>query len=135
MEYQIDLVIDTSALVAIILNEPDAPQFFERILNAKKPVLSAVGKVETLMVILARGQNLGRDSFDFTLKTLGVGIAVIDDFLAELAVKFFLNYGKGRHKAQLNFGDCFSYALAKQLNVPLLFKGNDFSQTGVMIAL
>ena len=133
MVYPVDLVVDTSALVAILLNEPDGPLYFKRIASAQA-VLSAVGKVETLMVMLSRAPDEGRERFDFTLERLGVGIVGIDDRLAEIAIAAFLHYGKGRHPAKLNFGDCFSYALAKRLNVPLLFKGDDFSQTDIRSA-
>ncbi len=68
------------------------------------------------------------------LEKLGVGIIGIDDRLAEIAIAAFLHFGKGRHPAKLNFGDCFSYALARLLNVPLLFKGEDFSQTDIRSA-
>ena len=136
MDCPAELVVDTSALVAILLHEPDGALYFERI-AASRAVLSAVGKVETLMVVLSRAPNPdeGRKCFDFMLETLCIGIAAVDDSLAELALSAFLRFGKGRHPAKLNFGDCFSYGLAKQLDVPLLFKGDDFSQTDVRSAL
>lgn len=134
MAYPADLVVDTSALVAILLNEPDGSTYFNRIASARA-VLSAVGKVETLMVLLSRAPDEGRERFDFTVKTLNVAIVEVDDRLAESAIEAFLRYGKGRHPAKLNFGDCFSYALANCLNAPLLFKGNDFSQTDIRSAL
>ena len=86
------------------------------------------------MVMLSRAPDEGRERFDFTLERLDVGIVGIDDRLAEIAIAAFLHFGKGRHPAKLNFGDCFSYALAKRLNVPLLFKGEDFSQTDIRSA-
>jgi ribonuclease VapC len=136
MDCPADLVVDTSALVAILLHEPDGALYFERI-AASRAVLSTVGKVETLMVVLSRAPDPdeGRKRFDFMLATLRIGIAAVDDPLAELAISAFLRFGKGRHPAKLNFGDCFSYALAKRLDLPLLFKGDDFSQTDVRRAL
>lgn len=134
MDFPVDLVVDTSALVSILLNEPDGPRYFKRIAGTRA-VLSAVGKVETLMVVLSRAPGEGRKRFDFTINKLGVRIAEVDDDLAEAAIAAFLCYGKGRHPAKLNFGDCFSYALAKRLNVPLLFKGDDFSRTDIRSAL
>lgn len=97
-------------------------------------MLSAVTKVETLMVVLSRAPDEGRERFDFALERLGVEILGVDNRLAVVAIAAFLKYGKGRHAAKLNFGDCFSYALAKRLNVPLLFKGDDFSQTDIRSA-
>ena len=134
MAYPVDLVIDTSALVAILLNEPDGSKYFKHIASSQA-VLSAVGKVETLMVVLSRAPDEGRERFDFLPERLGIVIVGVDDRLAELAISAFLRYGKGRHPAKLNFGDCFSYALAKRFNVPLLFKGNDFSHTDIHRAL
>ena len=87
------------------------------------------------MVVLSRAPDEGRERFDFLLERLGIVIVGVDDRLAELAISAFLRYGKGRHPAKLNFGDCFSYALAKRFNVPLLFKGNDFSQSDIHSAI
>lgn len=134
MAYPVDLVVDTSALTAILLHEQDGSWYFNRIAGMRA-ALSSVGKVETLMVVLSRAPNEGRERFDFTLKMLGIEIVEVDDDLAETAIAAYLRYGKGRHPAKLNFGDCFSYALAKKLNVPLLFKGNDFAQTDIRSAL
>ena len=134
MAYPVDLAVDTSALVAILLNEPDGSMYSKHIASSQA-VLSAVGKVETLMVVLSRAPDEGRERFDFLLERLGIVIVGVDDRLAELAISAFLRYGKGRHPAKLNFGDCFSYALAKRFNVPLLFKGNDFSQSDIHSAI
>jgi len=129
MGYSIDLAIDTSALAAILLQEPEAGQFLRILSSAGNLAISAANKAELLIVVRSR---LGTDGIAKALELLAMyGIAVIpvDDADAELAANAFERFGKGRHPAGLNFGDCFSYALANRLNVPLLFKGNDFSKT------
>lgn len=137
MDCPVDLVVDTSALVAILLGETDGPIHFRRIAQSRHPVLGVVSKMETLMVVLSRTPNPveGRERFDYALTKLGLRIADADDGLVELAIEAFLRFGKGRHPAKLNFGDCFSYALAKRLDVPLLFKGDDFPHTDIRCAL
>ena len=137
MDCPVDLVVDTSALVAILLGETDGPVHFGRIVQSRHPILGAVSKMETLMVVLSRAPNAteGRERFDYALARLGLEIADVDDPLVELAIAAFLRFGKGRHPAKLNFGDCFSYALAQRLDAPLLFKGDDFPQTDIRCAL
>ncbi len=125
------LVLDTSAVAAILFNEPEARAFFERIRKADAIWLSSVSKVETMMVLTARFNALAAPKFAGFCDMLSVCIAPIDDGLADLAIEAFLRFGKGRHPAGLNFGDCFAYALAKKLDAPLLFKGNDFSRTDI----
>ncbi|MGZ8243634.1 type II toxin-antitoxin system VapC family toxin [Methylomagnum sp.] len=137
MDCPAGLVVDTSAMVAILLGEPDGPIHFGRIAQSCRPIFGAVSKMETLMVVLSRAPNPteGRERFDYTLTKLGLHIADVDDSLVELAIAAFLRFGKGRHPAKLNFGDCFSYALAKRLDAPLLFKSDDFPLTDIRCAL
>lgn len=137
MDCPVDLVLDTSALVAILLGEADGPVHFGRIAQSRRPILGAVSKMETLMVVLSRAPSAieGRERFDYALARLGLEIANVDDPLVELAIAAFLRFGKGHHPAKLNFGDCFSYALAQRLDAPLLFKGDDFPQTDIRCAL
>ena len=125
------LVIDTSAIIAILFNEAEASSFFEQIREAEVVWLSSVSKVETMMVLTSRFNDLAVPKFAGFCDMLSVRIAPIDNELADLAVSAFLRFGKGRHPAGLNFGDCFSYALAKKLDAQLLFKGNDFSRTDI----
>ncbi len=125
------LVLDTSAVIAILFNEPEARALFERIRAADAVWLSSVSKVEAMMVLAGRFNALAAPKFAGFCKMLSVGIAPIDDDIADLAIAAFFRFGKGRHPAGLNFGDCFSYALAKKLEAPLLFKGNDFSRTDI----
>lgn len=132
MDSAIDLAVDTSALVAILLNEPECDSFLRTLSASGRIGISAVNKAELLMVILSR---LGEEGVARTLDLLAMyGIQVIsaDDGCADLAAEAFAKFGKGRHPAGLNFVDCFAYALAKRCEVPLLFKGNDFSRTDIV---
>lgn len=124
------LAVDTSALVAIVLGEPDAEQLASVLAaSAGDLVISAASVVEAGIVAEARlGPDGGRD-LDELLAVLAVEIVPVDTEAATLARHAWQRFGKGRHPAALNFGDCFSYALAQQRAVPLLFKGDDFAQT------
>jgi len=129
------MVIDTSSLICILLGEPEAEQYAQRLAATEINVMSAVTWLETLLVITARRGEVGSASLAELLDLVGVIIVPVDAELAQIAYCAWLTYGKGRHPAGLNFGDCFSYALAKHRHEPLLFKGNDFSQTDILIAL
>jgi len=123
------MVIDSSVLIAVLLLEPDAEQFLHQLIDADDLYISAVSLVETAMVIEYKKGQTGADKLDELLAELTPTIVEFDQKQAALARSAWREYGKGRHPAKLNFGDCCSYALAKHLNKPLLFKGNDFSQT------
>ena len=126
------MVLDTSALVAILREEPEGHAFEKRLALANDPVISAASLFECSMVQarFARGlQNL-----DDLLLASGIRVAAVDVAQAHAARDAWLRYGKGRSSAGLNFGDCFSYALAKTTGRPLLFKGDDFAQTDVTLA-
>ncbi len=123
------MVVDSSALIAVLLMEPDAEQFLNQLIDADELYISAVSLVETAMVIEYKKGQTGADKLDELLAELTPSIVAFDQNQAALARTAWREYGKGRHPAKLNFGDCCSYALAKHLNKPLLFKGNDFSQT------
>ncbi|PQJ96857.1 type II toxin-antitoxin system VapC family toxin [Chromatium okenii] len=127
------MVIDTSSLICILLGEPEAEQYAQRLAVTEINVMSAVTWLETLLVITARRGDVGRESLAELLDLVGVVIVPVDAELAQIAYRAWLTYGKGRHPAGLNFGDCFSYALAKHRHEPLLFKGNDFSQTDILM--
>jgi ribonuclease VapC len=124
------IVVDTSALVAIVLGEEAA----ERILDALRDheaVVSAVSWVEAQIVVEARqGPDAARDLQLLVEATID-HIVPVDEVHAGAAVSAWRRFGKGRHPAALNFGDCFAYALARLDGVPLLFKGGDFAQTDV----
>ncbi|HEX7291038.1 MAG TPA: type II toxin-antitoxin system VapC family toxin [Conexibacter sp.] len=123
------IVIDTSALVAILREEPEGLAFEKRLALANDPLISAATLFECSTVQARFDQGL-RDLDDFMLAT-GIRVAAVDVAQAHAARDAWLRYGKGRSPAGLNFGDCFSYALAKTTGRPLLFKGDDFAQTDV----
>lgn len=127
------MVVDSSVLISILLMENDAEQFLNQLIDAEELFISAVSLVETAMVIEYKKGQLGADKLDELLAELTLTIVEFDQQQASLARTAWREYGKGRHPAKLNFGDCCSYALAKHLNKPLLFKGNDFSQTDLAI--
>jgi ribonuclease VapC len=128
------MIIDTSALVSILDQEAEAERLVRAIAAASERMLSAANLVETGIVMqVRRGDEAARD-LDLLLAKLKIDIIPVSGKQANLARKAFQHYGRGRHPAKLNFGDCFAYALAKDSSVPLLFKGSDFSQTDIMIA-
>jgi ribonuclease VapC len=126
------MIVDTSALVAILTREPEREGFLD-VLGRNEPVLPATCLVELSMVLSSRNPSLGATFVDGFLASFKIDIVSITPELARAARSAFFVYGKGRHAAGLNFGDCFSYALAKELDVPLLFKGTDFSKTDVRL--
>ncbi len=129
------MVVDTSALVCILLAEPEAEDFARVIANAPENVISGPTWVEASMVITARLGNDGHDLLVELLERSSVAIVPCDESLAQAAYDAWLKYGRGRHAASLNFGDCFSYALAKQRAEPLLFKGDDLAKTDIIAAV
>jgi ribonuclease VapC len=126
------MVVDTSALVAILREEPEGNAFEERIALAHDPLISAATLFECSMVQAKFAQGL--EDLDDLLLSAGVRVAAVDVAQAHAARDAWLRYGKGRSPAGLNFGDCFSYALAKTAGRPLLYKGDDFAQTDVVAA-
>jgi ribonuclease VapC len=129
------IVVDSSVVVAILRREPDAPTWIDVIDRTSKALMSIVSFVETSMVIYGRRFDAAPGDIASLLGSLGIEIVPITLEQGELAVTAFLRFGKGRHRAALNLADCFSYALAKVHNAPLLFKGNDFSKTDLLSAL
>ena len=128
------MVIDTSVFVAILLKEPDAAAFKRTVLSAPLRLAGAVSKLESSMVIIGRFGATGLGSLDRLLAELNVTIVPFDEHQADIARAAFARYGKGRHPAELNFGDCAAYALAMAEAEPLLFKGTDFGATDVEAA-
>lgn len=128
------MVIDTSAIVAIAFNEPEAEAFETKIVDAPRRFMSAATILELSIVIEACLGDAGASELDLWLHKAGVEIVPVDTDQIAIARRAWRNFGKGRHPAALNYGDCFSYALAKTRGEPLLFKGDDFSRTDIEAA-
>jgi len=126
------MVIDTSALLAILQDEPERRAFNEAIEAADHRAISTATLVETSIVVEARYGAEGLRDLDQLLSRAQIEVVPFDVEQAHAARRAFSLYGKGRHAAGLNFGDCFPYALAKVLNAPLLYKGLDFAQTDLV---
>ena len=127
------MVIDTSALLAIFLAEPERVRFLDLIIHSESRIISAANALETGIVLEARrGEAAGRE-FDLFSVRLNLQIAPVDAEQLEVARSAWRRYGKGRHPAALNFGDCFAYALAKIVEEPLLAKGTDFAATDIQV--
>lgn len=127
------MVIDTSALIAIFLGEPERKRFLELIVEAPTRLISAANALETGIVLEARrGEAAGRE-FDLFLVRANLKVVPVDSEQVEIARSARRKYGKGRHPAGLNFGDCFAYALAKSSDELLLVKGEDFTQTDIEV--
>ena len=127
------MVIDSSTILAILQNEPERHGFNVAIAAADQRLLSAASLLELSIVIGVRYGSDGQTDLDRFLNTAEIEIISVDRGQAELARLAFAQFGKGRHRDALNFGDWFSYALAKWLDQPLLFKGDDFCHTDVLL--
>jgi len=128
------MVIDTSAIVAILLDEPERQAFAEAIEATERRLLSAANFVEASMILESRHGADGVRALDRLLGVASIEVVAVDAPQALVAREAFREFGKGRHAAGLNFGDCFAYALAKSLAEPLLCKGSDFAKTDVLSA-
>ncbi len=125
------MVIDTSAVAAILFDETDAGVLERRIADDPVRLMSAGTFIETAIIVEARLGDAGAREFDLWLQRADVEIVPVDSEQAEAARRAWRRFGKGRHLAGLNYGDCFSYALAITRDETLLFKGTDFSKTDV----
>ena len=125
------MIVDTSALVAVLRREPEADRFIELLLAASEARISA-GTLLEMRIVAERDR--GTEELSELLETLGVEIVPVDARQVDLAFDGFRRFGKGRHPAGLNFGDLFAYALARALGEPVLFKGDDFAQTDIEAA-
>jgi len=129
------MILDTSALAAIFFGEPELELYVQVIHDAERCRISAANFVELSMVVEGQiGPEAGRQS-DVFFRRAEIVIEPVTVEHAHLTRQAFLDFGKGRHPARLNFGDCFAYALAKATGEPLLFKGEDFSKTDVRAAV
>jgi len=129
------MVIDTSALLCVLLDEPDAETFRQAIAADPVRLVSAASLLETSIVIESRVGDSGGRELDLMIHRARIDVAAVTVEQVEVARHGFRAFGKGRHPAGLNFGDCFAYALSRTSGEPLLFKGSDFSRTDVRPAL
>ena len=125
------MVIDTSAIIAVLLDEANAAGIAQAIETGSPRLLSAANLVEASMVIESRKGEAGGRELDLLLYRAGIEVVAVDQDQAEVARLAWRQFGKGRHPAALNYGDCFAYALAKTRRLPLLFRGDDFAQTDI----
>jgi ribonuclease VapC len=125
------MVIDTSALLAILQDEPERRAFNEAIEGDASRLLSVASFVEVSMVVESRYGAEGLRDLDQFLDLAGIDLVSVDIEQGKAARRAFSRFGKGRHPAGLNYGDCFAYALASVIGEPLLFKGDDFPKTDV----
>jgi ribonuclease VapC len=128
------MVVDSSALLAMILGEAERPAFEDLILRQPTAVISIASVVEITIALLGRLREPDAARLDEILAAFALEICAVDLQQGLLARQAFARFGRGRHPAALNFGDCFSYALARSREEPLLFKGNDFSKTDIVPA-
>ena len=129
------MVIDTSALIAYLEHEPDAARVESALLAAPQLLISAATVVEAGIVVEARRGELAGRELDLLLHRLRVSVIPVGEVHADLARSAWRRFGKGRHPAGLNFGDCFAYALAAEHGEPLLFVGSNFARTDITAAL
>ncbi|MCR4283308.1 MAG: type II toxin-antitoxin system VapC family toxin [Bauldia sp.] len=130
------MIVDSSVIVSIIRKEPGADAFAALIDRAETPRLSAAGYLEIAIVVDSRRNPKVSRELDEFLRSSGIGIEPVTERQARIAREAYRDYGKGSgHAAGLNFGDCFAYALARDMNEPLLFKGDDFRHTDVKPAI
>ena len=123
------MIVDSSALVAVLRREPEFERLIDAMLDAETVLVPAPCYLEVAMVIAGRKGPDSRPEIDALLDQLRARLVALTDPHARLATDAFLRYGKGRHPAGLNFGDCMAYAVAKAEGAPLLFVGEDFART------
>lgn len=128
------MVIDTSAVVAILRSEPEAARLERALVLDPIRLVPAACVLEARMVLVSRRGEHALAEIDLWLRKIEADIIPVDSELVDLATQGWLTYGKGHHPAALNFADCLSYALAKRADEPLLFVGKDFSQTDIEAA-
>lgn len=128
------MIIDSSALIAILTSESDAELLEDALIASPPRRISAATYVEAGIVMDSRRSPVVSHALDNFLQTMQIGVEPVTVQQAKLAREAYRDFGKGRHRAGLNFGDCFAYALAKDKREPLLFKGDDFRKTDVEVA-
>jgi len=129
------MIVDSSAVLAILFNESDAQSYARAITEADSCRISAANFVEVAIVVEAQTKDSGSRQFDAFFRRASIAIEPVTEEQAHAARQAYTDFGKGRHPAGLNFGDCFAYALAKTTGEALLFKGEDFKKTDIISAL
>ena len=130
------MIVDTSAIIAVLFGEVDARKYARAIADADSCRMSAAATlVEASIVVDAQTKNSGGRQLDAFIRRAGIAIEPFTEEQAQIARQAYADFGKGRHPAGLNYGDCFSYALAKTTGEPLLFKGADFPKTDIDAAV
>ncbi len=129
------MIVDSSVLLAIMLNEPEEERFIDAILDAEQPRMSVANWLEATMVVDRRASPVTVNRFETFLRESRIELMPVSVNQASIARGAWRTYGRGTHPAKLNYGDCFAYALAKETGEPLLFKGNDFPLTDIAPAL
>jgi ribonuclease VapC len=129
------VIVDSSAVLAIVLREPDQERFVDAIVDAGLCRISVSNWLEATMVVDRRGSPEAVNRLEDFMREAGIDVMPVSVSQGEIARRAWRTYGRGVHPARLNYGDCFAYALAKETREPLLFKGNDFARTDVEPAL
>lgn len=129
------MILDLSAVLAILLQESDGRRFLRAVLDAEPRRMSVSNWLEATMVVDRRGNAIAANWFDEFMKNVQIELVPVSVSQAAIARHAWRVFGRGVHPARLNYGDCFAYALAKETREPLLFKGDDFAQTDVEPAL
>ncbi|MGH9783748.1 MAG: type II toxin-antitoxin system VapC family toxin [Terriglobia bacterium] len=129
------MIVDTSAVLAILFDESDAATYARAISEADSRRMSAANFVEAAIVVEVQAKAAGSRQFDAFVRRAGIVIEPVTEEQAHVARQAYTDFGKARHAAGLNFGDCFAYALAKVTGEPLLFKGRDFRKTDIQAAV
>ena len=125
------MIVDSSAVLAVLLQEPDAEHYNEVILAAARLSMSSANFLESAIVIESRFGEAGGENLDAYAHRAGIELVPVTAEHAQAARRAWRRYGKGNHPAGLNFGDCFAYALAETMREPLLYKGDDFALTDI----
>jgi ribonuclease VapC len=129
------MILDASAVLAVLYAEPDAERFARVISDASFCRMSVATFVEISIVVESQAGDIGSRQWDLFFRRAGITLEPVSEEQAYTARQAWSDYGRQRHPANLNFGDCYSYALAKTLGEPLLFKGHDFSLTDISPAV
>lgn len=129
------MIVDSSAMLAILLGAPEGPALLDTLVAAEHPRMSVANWLEVAMLIEEKGGRLASLRFDEFFRAAGIELAPVDAAQAEAARTAWRHFGRHKHSARLNFGDCFAYALAKRTGEKLLYAGEDFDRTDIEPAL